>query len=311
MAVETMSSSRESTKNCFLLFRWLLIIVCSLMMVTTEKLLVDATWAYLLVSLLILSNVIFYLMPEVSFLRQPLYSTVGIGDIFLITLALLISGQTASDFYLMYFLVIIIAALSRDLVRIIISTAVVIIVYGFLLLLAGYESGLPDSSILLRLPFFWVVALFYGYLVQLVRSEAIAKEEILGLHQESKTREQTQRILKELSQSLTAVNVEELFNKLTEGVRDILRVDFADVRLIEKEGSRIVGISGVDREAYRQPRGKRDRWREFAVNPKVLSISDISKDPDAPVGETTRRMSVRGLLRVPFFSRQGQVIGLL
>ena len=133
----------------------------------------------------------------------------------------------------------------------------------------------------------------------------------MTLHQKPKTGKEAQRILKELSQSLTSASVEELFNKLTEGVRQLLRADVADVRLIEKEGSRIVGVAGGDRYAYRQPRGRRDRWRELVTNPKVLSIPDISKDPGAPAGENTRRMGVRGLLIVPFISRQGQVIGLL
>src|SRR5215471_11564786 len=140
-----------TAKKYFLLFRWLIIIVCSLMIVGSEPVVVRRAVEYLLVGALILSNLILYFVPEGQFQRSALSSSVGIADIFVITAALVISGQTASDFYMTYFLVIIISALSRNLGRIVISATLVILIYGFLLTLNSYESGVPESPILLRL----------------------------------------------------------------------------------------------------------------------------------------------------------------
>ncbi|HWP59335.1 MAG TPA: HAMP domain-containing sensor histidine kinase [Candidatus Acidoferrales bacterium] len=176
-------SREEDIKKAFLIFRWLLIIVCSTMVVFSEKLLVDMLWAHAFVILILLSNAALHLLPARIVTRQAFYSVIALADIALITLALIISGQTATDFYLLYFLVLIISALSRQMTRVVISTVLVILLYGLTLLLTGTDQGTIDPVVLLRFPFFFIIALFYGFLVQSVhdekqREERIAQDEV-------------------------------------------------------------------------------------------------------------------------------------
>jgi signal transduction histidine kinase len=167
----------------FLLFRWLLIIVCSSMLLVTEKLWVDLSWAHLFILILILSNLGFYFIREEIIGKPTFYATVALADIALITIALVLSGQSGTDFYLMYFLVIIISAFSQDLNRIIFSTVLITLIYGLTLLLTAYDESTADPTILLRFPFFFIIALFYGYVVQTtvqerLRREALVREEV-------------------------------------------------------------------------------------------------------------------------------------
>jgi signal transduction histidine kinase len=160
----------EDVKKAFLIFRWLLIIVCATMVVFSQNLLVDIVWAHLFVILIILSNAGLHLVPARIITQSSFYSAVAITDIGVITLGLIISGQTATDFYLLYFLVLMISALNQQMTRVVISTVLVILLYGLTLLLTN-SAGETDPAVLLRFPFFFIIALFYGFLVQSLRED--------------------------------------------------------------------------------------------------------------------------------------------
>jgi signal transduction histidine kinase len=172
------SRTHRSPGRAFLLFRWLLIIVCSTMLLFSEGLWIDLSWAHLFIVLLILSNLSLYFVRDDLLAKSRFYSTIALVDIILITLALILSGQTGTDFYLMYFLVIIISAFSQELNKIIFSTVAVTFIYGLTLLTTSYEKSTADPTILLRFPFFFIIALFYGYVVQTAVQERLRREEV-------------------------------------------------------------------------------------------------------------------------------------
>ncbi|OGQ63174.1 MAG: hypothetical protein A2W73_08760 [Deltaproteobacteria bacterium RIFCSPLOWO2_12_55_13] len=128
-----------------------------------------------------------------------------------------------------------------------------------------------------------------------------------------KRQEEIQGLLKELSQDITFLDIDSLLKKLTQKVREVLKVDISDVRLFEREGRRIVGVSGIDVDRLREgSTGKGRGGSEWiARNRRPLVISDISKGKDLPMGQTTHRIGVCGYLGVPIFLRAGEVIGIL
>lgn len=148
------------------------------MIVVSHNLPIDLSWAHLFVLFLIVSNLSLNLVPEQTLTKPAFYFAVAVTDIALVTAALIISGQTGSDFYLMYFLVIIISALSRQLNRIIISTVLVTLIYGLTLLVTTYERTIADPTILLRFPFFYIISLFYGHVVHTINQARLRKEEL-------------------------------------------------------------------------------------------------------------------------------------
>jgi signal transduction histidine kinase len=320
-------SMPATAKKYFLLFRWLIIIVCSLMIVGSETLLVGRALEYVLVGALILSNLILYFVPESQFQRSSLSSSVGIADIFVITAALVISGQTASDFYMTYFLVIIISALSRNLVRIVISATLVILIYGLLLLLNS-ESGVPESPILLRLPFFFVIALFYGHLVLWVRKAEKQKEQSLDLVAEIRKESQEQmeantrlnRLLEEqsaLREILTQINVldmNELLQKVAQQSLHLLRIDDVHIRLLTDDGFlKPVAAAGSQTERLTERAQKADVGRAGWVirNLRPLAIPDIEQDKEFGQGHIMREEGIRSYLGLPLVARGGQPVGVL
>lgn len=133
------------------------------------------------------------------------------------------------------------------------------------------------------------------------------------LYQETQRREEIQRLLKEVSQEITLLDLDTLLKKFTERVRQILKVDISNVRLIEAGVRRIVGVSGIDEKRLRATsigsgRGA-SQW--IVENRKPLAIADITESGDIPMGETTRSIGLHGYLGVPLFSRDGSVMGIV
>ncbi|HEY2988988.1 MAG TPA: GAF domain-containing protein, partial [Candidatus Binatia bacterium] len=132
------------------------------------------------------------------------------------------------------------------------------------------------------------------------------------LYQESRQQQEMQKLLKELSQDATSLDISVLLKKVTDKVREFFKVDISDIRLIEDDGMRrLVGSSGIDSERLYRVGSNRGRTGWIIDNRQPLMIADISKETDMPAGETVRELGIRGYLAVPLFARTGEVIGVL
>lgn len=164
----------ETKKHAVVLLRWVLIITTACLILFSDER--GKTLSAHLVSLaLILSNFGVSALPARYFQRKNFDSLLVSLDIIFISSALSISGHVKGDFYLLYFLIIMIAALGETLRAIIWSAFLVTIVYIGVSISSSSAQAVLQSSVLMRVPFFFIVAIFYGYFAQRVRSERNAR----------------------------------------------------------------------------------------------------------------------------------------
>ncbi len=125
-------------------------------------------------------------------------------------------------------------------------------------------------------------------------------------------REEIQKLLKELSQDITSLDIDSLLRKLTEKVRGALRADVSDVRVVEREVWQVIGVSGLEPDLLNPPGSGTTRGltKWILENRRPLTIHDITKT-NIPTGTTLKSLGLRGYLGVPLFSRAGEVIGVL
>ena len=157
--------------RAFILLRFTLIIA------TASLLLAEVgpsgfVWVPLaLVFAALLSNVAVVFLPP-TFTEQPLFTTVVvIGDTVWITIALLATGKFTADFFYLYFFVLFLAAMGENLRLIVLGVVVVCSAYVVTVLAAGSAFRVLETQFLIRLPFLFAVAIFYGYLVDRLRRE--------------------------------------------------------------------------------------------------------------------------------------------
>ena len=167
------------TRDLFVNFRWLLVLILLLMMAYSWEKLAHPSIGYLLIIALFATNLFF------SFLRPKIFDDlvfdyiIFIVDIAFVSLAMFMVQETGSDFYLLYFLTILMSSAVRD-IRGSLPVAVVISLIYSLIAMRGRAGGtLLDTRVLMRIPFFFLVAIFSGFLVHHAKKRVEDREKEL------------------------------------------------------------------------------------------------------------------------------------
>ena len=156
-------------KQTIVMLRWVLIIAFSYLPLVDNTAGLSQARLALLIAAALASNLIIARVPEAWILSQYFDFGVVLFDAAWVTLGLMWAPNVSGDLFLLYFLVMFVAAMGESLPVIVASAGVVSVVY------AGMQSLQPGSSFglsataLLRIPFIFVVALFYGYFVTQMR----------------------------------------------------------------------------------------------------------------------------------------------
>jgi PAS domain S-box-containing protein len=82
-----------------------------------------------------------------------------------------LSEKMTTDFYLVFFLIIIFASISRNFKLLMIIGAITALLYGVLLYSWGLLTTESGASYTLRIPFIFIMTAFYGYIVQTLTRE--------------------------------------------------------------------------------------------------------------------------------------------
>ena len=161
-------------KASVILVRWPVVIVCSYMLLSPSTKMVAPILLYLFVLLYVASNLALRYVADARFQRSSFYVPLVIADTAVLTASLVINGQVETDFYLTYFLLIIICCILENPKILIFVATFAPAIYGVLL----FRSSMSfDSDLFLRFPFLFIIALFCGYFAHLNRAERLLKEE--------------------------------------------------------------------------------------------------------------------------------------
>ncbi|MFQ5847547.1 MAG: response regulator, partial [Candidatus Methylomirabilales bacterium] len=157
--------------RAFVLLRYTLIIAIAYLLLAETKFSNLPSGLALVIAAALLSNVLIPRLPARITDSTAFTGSIIAADTLWITAALLYSGHFNAEFFYVYFFVLLLAAIGENLLLIAIGAVVVCSAYIYAL--AGTGSTLPvwSSPSLIRIPFLFTAAAFYGYLVDRVRRE--------------------------------------------------------------------------------------------------------------------------------------------
>ena len=160
-----------SRVRAFVLLRYMLIIATSYLLLVEHEFSSLPSWLILLIVVALTSNMLMTRLPERIIDSTAFNATVIISDTVWITATLLYSGLFKADFFYVYFFVLLLAAIGENLFLIVVGA--IVACTGYLYILSNTTTSLPvwSSSSLIRIPFLFTAAAFYGYLVDRVRRE--------------------------------------------------------------------------------------------------------------------------------------------
>lgn len=150
-------------KRDFIFLRWALILATTSLIIFDENRLTTSITVQLVVCFLMLSNIIVGRLPKSYFDDHSKERVIIVSDVLLITASCLIAGKVGADFFIVFFLVLLIAGLSESLALLGILSLAVAVAYILINFKTGAISNIVSSETLMKIPFFTFVAVFFGY----------------------------------------------------------------------------------------------------------------------------------------------------
>jgi PAS domain S-box-containing protein len=138
-------------KQIVLRLRWVTIIITSYLILFGRGINSPQLLPSLLILFYLLSNIIAYFLPTSYFIKVSFFYIVLLFD---------------TDFYLVYFLIILFASIARSFKLLMANALVICGIYGWFLWTKGWNLKSLEEGILLRIPFIFIMNIFYGFLIQ-------------------------------------------------------------------------------------------------------------------------------------------------
>ncbi len=218
----------------FLILRYTLIVATAYLLLVEREFTLPSPGIMLLIVAALASNVAIAQLPPQVTAQRRFSAAVIIGDTLWITSALLYSHQFEADFFYLYFFVLLLAAIGESLQVIALTAVVVCAAYLYVLSVNGTVLSLWHSPSLIRLPFLFTTAAFYGYLIDRSRRD------------QRRAREQAfadlERLVAQRTADLTATNHElsAFAYSVSHDLRAPLRaIDAFSQALLEDYGERL------------------------------------------------------------------------
>lgn len=170
----------SNVKEITVTFRWLVILLLLLFLLyTPQNVGVTAyRWLFILFLVFFVSNTILSFLRVEVFIRRKLNFYVFLFDVFLISTAIYLIQGFDSDLFLIYFIVIFIATLSSTGLKrsLLIGLIAAFLYFGFFLR-SHPLSSLMSSFMLLRIPFFFLLAFISTFHSEQLKGEVARREQ--------------------------------------------------------------------------------------------------------------------------------------
>lgn len=304
-------------KTAIIRLRWPVVIICSYLLLYSRNGRLEPLMVHGFLLLYVLSNAALYWVEEELFSSSYFYAPLVLFDTLFLTASLSLSGEVGADFYLAYFLTIVLCAVCKDIRGWILITFLSPLIYGYYLLQSAERL---DPSLYLRIPFPFVVALFYGYFAQLEnftrRIEEDAERAAQGEEAQAQIQRQLERIrtLSQINLAITSsLDFDSVLAVLQERV-DLLLPDAATVVwLVNRESGELspVACRNLDEQEWRSyPWGGRGFTTAVFRSRQPLVVTNLLLDRRTWNPDWFRRHGLLSFMGVPLLVKD-EVLGVV
>ena len=157
--------------RAFLLLRYTLIAATAYLILVEGQFALPPIPVVLAIVAALFSNVVAAQLPARIVNSVWFNASVIVGDTIWISGCLLASGRFSADFFYLYFFVLLLAAIGENLALIAVGAVVVCGAYLVVLSATGVGWSFWRAPSIIRIPFLFNAAAFYGYLVDRTRRE--------------------------------------------------------------------------------------------------------------------------------------------
>ena len=157
--------------QAFLFLRYTLVVATAYLLLVEGHFAIPPLGVSLVIAAALGSNLIAGRLPRRLLDSASFGAAVIVADTAWVSGVLLYSGHFSADFFYLYFFVLLLAAIGESVGLIAIGAVVVCVAYMYVLSATGATWSLWNSPSVIRIPFLFSTAAFYGYMVECTRRE--------------------------------------------------------------------------------------------------------------------------------------------
>jgi signal transduction histidine kinase len=223
--------------------RWALIAALAYMILIGKDGLVTRPAALEYVGLLLASNLV---IPRVPYRNPRTFGAVLLAiDTVIVFVGVMLSDSSSQDLLIGYFLCIVMASFGDSERRIAGAGFLVAGVYSLWIFRSSFLVA--QHSLFIRLPFLFITTVFYGYMMQRLRSEHMRR---LQAEERVRAMDCLLRVTKSFSSSLVS---ERVLERVAATIRETLGVERCTIELIAANQSTTISAVAAEAVAKRQP----------------------------------------------------------
>jgi signal transduction histidine kinase len=304
----TIIAHNEEEKRTFLLLRYVLIASAAYVFLFEGKGEPPAV-SVILVAVALLSNVLLSHLPQKLFSRSLTVGIILCLDIGWISAGLWSKGSFGNDVFILYFLVLFLAATVQNIILILAASVLLTLVDLTVFVIPVAEGkSIWASDALIRMPFMFTAGLFYGYL-----SERIRKAQQRALT-ERKIAEKRIHALHELNVAITStLELQKVLDILLEKIDIVLPRSPARVRLFNKDSEllEVAASRNFEEAEWKQYwKGGLGLAEQVYAAQTPLAILDVQTDPRIADPDFFRRQRLFSYLGIPLTAKD-ESLGVL
>ena len=177
-------------KDTVIRLRWPLVILSSYLLYYSPSEWLTATQIQAVLILYLLSHSTLYFLADDLFDSPYFYAPLLIFDTIVLGVVLSTSGAASPDFYIACLLTVVLSIICNDARGLLMVTILAPLAYGYFVF---NSAAYLDPNVYLRLPFPFVISLFYGYFAQVERIRRTARDKEEQITRQQKAAEEIRR----------------------------------------------------------------------------------------------------------------------
>ena len=153
-------------KYTIIILQWVIAIATSFLILFPKGEVSQDPAVYVLIVLFLFSGLVLNRLPESVFYHG--YFDVGllVWDTILLSAAIYVNRHISWELFLLYFFVLFLAAMGESMLKIVLGSVIINVVYVGLLIQQGKEFSQLGSDVFIRIIFLFGVSILYGYLAE-------------------------------------------------------------------------------------------------------------------------------------------------
>jgi len=153
-------------KYTIIILQWVIAIATSFLILFPKGEVSLDPAVYALVVLFLFSSLVLNRLPESVFYHRYFDFGLLVWDTILLSAAIYVNRHISWELFLLYFFVLFLAAMGESMLKIVLGSVVINVVYVGLLVQQGKDITQLGSDVLIRIVFLFGVSILYGYLAE-------------------------------------------------------------------------------------------------------------------------------------------------